>query len=157
MAGNIAADESVVAITIDGAGTVTQGEIITIDAERMLVEGVAGAILTVKRAYDGSVLAAHLNDAVVYAPRTLTVTRAAVGTTAATHLTAAAITKNVPPGLISELCLAETLYALAQEKGHMTLAVGQGEAVREVSGKGIADVRKRAADAYGRTRGPRAI
>lgn len=156
MAGNIAADESVVAITFDGTGSVKQGEIITIGAERMLVEAVAGSVLTVKRSYDGSVLAAHLNDDGIYAPRTLTVERAAVGTTAATHSAAAAITKNVPPGLIAELCLAETIYARTQEQGHMALTVGQGEAVREISGKGIADVRKRVAEAYGKTkRGPR--
>jgi len=157
MGAGIAADEAVLAITIDGIGSVKQGEIITIGAERMLVEGVGGAVLTVKRAYDGSVLAAHLDDAVVYAPRTLTVTRAAVGTTAATHADDTPITKNVPPGLIAELALAETIYALAQEKGSMALTVGQGEAVREISGKGIADVRKRADEAYKRTRGPRAI
>ena len=58
---------------------------------------------------------------------------------------------------ISELCLAETIYAMAQEKGHMALTVGQGEAVREISGRGIADVRKRADEAYKRSRGPRAV
>jgi len=157
MIGNIAADEAVVAITIDGTGTICQGEIITIGAERMLVEGVAGAVLTVKRAYDGSVLATHLDDASIYAPRTLTVERAAVGTTAAAHADKTAITKNVPPGLIAELALAETIYALAQEKGHLTLSVGQGDAVREISGRGIADVRKRADEAYRRSRSPGAV
>jgi len=157
MGAHIAADEAVVAITIDGVGAVCLGEIITIDAERMLVEGVGGAILTVKRAYDGSVLAGHLDNAVVYAPRTLTVSRAAVGTTAAAHNIAAAITKNVPPGLISELCLAEVIYGLTQEKGNFALTAGQGDAIKEISGRGIADVRQRAKDAYGRTRGPRAI
>ncbi|KKK70550.1 hypothetical protein LCGC14_2922880, partial [marine sediment metagenome] len=136
---------------------VKTNEVITIDAERMLVTAVAGNVLTVKRAVDGTVLATHTDGADIYAPRTLTVARAQVGTTAATHLTAAAIVKNVPPGLISELCLAEVLYARAQEKGHFALTVGQGEAEREVSGKGIADVRKRAEEAYRRNRGPRAI
>ncbi|HUV73865.1 MAG TPA: hypothetical protein VMW79_06125 [Anaerolineae bacterium] len=157
MVGDITADEAVVAITVDLGTKVKVNEVITIDAERMLVEGIAGNILTVRRAYDGSVLASHLDNASVYVPRTLTVERAAVGTTAAEHLIAALISKNVPPGLISELALAETIYAMAQEKGHMTLAVGQGEAVREVSGKGIADVRKRAEDAYKRNRASRAV
>ena len=157
MGAHIAADEAVVAITIDGVGAVCQGEIITIDAERMLVEGVAGAVLTVKRAYDGSVLASHLDNADLYAPRTLTVERAAVGTTAAAHADKTAITKNVPPSLISELVLAEVIYGATQEKGSFALTAGAGEAVREISGKGIADVRKRADDAYRRTRGPRSI
>lgn len=157
MVGNIAADEAVVAITIDLGTKVKQGEIIQIDAERMRVEAVTGNVLTVKRAVDDSVLATHNHGATLYAPRTLTVTRAAVGTTAAAHLIDAAITKNVPPGLISELCLAETIYAMAQEKGHMALSIGQGEAVREISGKGIADVRKRADEAYRRNRAPRAV
>jgi len=157
MVGDIAADEAVIAITVDDGTLICQGEVITIDAERMLVEGIVGDVLGVKRAYDGSALAVHLDDALVYAPRTLTVQRGAVGTVAIAHVDTTLISKNVAPGLISELCLAETLYALAQEKGHMALTVGQGEAVREISGKGIADVRKRAEDAYKRTRGPRSI
>ena len=145
------------AITVDLGTKVKVNEVITIDAERMLVESIAGNILAVRRAVDGSVLASHLDNASVYVPRTLSVERAAVGTTAAEHLVDAVISKNVPPGLISELCLAETIYAMAQEKGHMALTVGQGEAVREISGRGIADVRKRADEAYKRSRGPRAV
>ena len=157
MVGHIAADEAIVAITVDAGVLVYQGEVITIDAERMLVEGVNGNILAVKRAYDDSVLASHLDNAPLAAPRTLTVERGAVGTPAEAALALVTISKNVPPGLISELCLAETIYAMAQEKGHMALSIGQGEAAREISGKGIADVRKRAEDAYKRNRASRAV
>jgi hypothetical protein len=157
MAGDIAADEAVVAITVDDGTLVCQGEVITIDAERMLVNSIAGDVLAVTRAYDGSVLAIHLDDASIYAPRTLTVERAAAGTVAIAHVDTTPVAKNVPPGLISELCLAEVLYAFAQEQGHFALTAGQGDAIREISGRGIADVRKRAADSYGRTRGPGAI
>jgi len=153
----LTADESNTTVVTSSGASCKQGETVTIDAERMLIESISGNNLAVKRAYDGSVLASHNIAAVIYAPRTLTVERHAVGTTAAAHNIAATITKNVPPGLISELCLAEVIYGLTQEKGSFALTAGQGEAIKEISGKGIADVRKRASDAYGRTRGPRAI
>ncbi len=147
---DLAAQESVVTVPVADGTKVKAGEVITIDSERFLVESVAGNNLATRRAHDASTLAAHTSGATVYTPRTLTVERGAVGTTAAAHDTATVISRNVPPALISELCLAEVLYARAQEKGHMALTAGQGEAIREISGKGIADLRARAYLAYTR-------
>src|SRR5258705_102025 len=61
------------------------GEILLIDSERMRIVDNNGTNLTVIRAYDGSVLAAHNIGATLFAFRTLTVERGAQGTTAASH------------------------------------------------------------------------
>jgi len=139
------------AITMDGAG-INVGEVILADAERMLVvEYVAATdVATVKRAYDGTVLATHTTPS-VYAPRTLTVERGAAGSTAATHLTAAAVTRNLPPGPVTDLCIAETLTTFEQEMSGYGRTVGSGETAREARGAGLADVRRQA-QTYKRTR-----
>jgi hypothetical protein len=65
-------------------------EHLLMDAERLLVVDIAGNNLIVKRAQQGSALAAHTGAAVFYA-RSYTVTRGALGTTAASHLISAPI------------------------------------------------------------------
>jgi hypothetical protein len=132
-------------------------EIILIDSERMLVVDVAGSVLTVKRQWDGSVLAAHSANADIYAPRRLTVTRGALGTTAATHADTTAIVKHVPPALVSELCLAEALNTLIQRTSGYARTTGSGENERETSGRGLRQIRQDAWNAYGRKARMRSI
>jgi hypothetical protein len=91
-------------------------EVITIDSERMLILDITGNNLTVLRAYDGSVLAAHTVGADIYAPRTLTVIRGAFGTTAAAHLTGATVYRWDPPAGIRVLNLGEAINVLMQEQ-----------------------------------------
>lgn len=156
----LTASASGTSITGVTAGTIVVGETILVDSERMLVVDVAGTTLTVKRAWDGSVLAVHSNGADIYAPRTLTVTRAAVGTTAATHSTAAAILRYDPPGLVRDLVVAEALNQLQQEgsgyartvrsSGGMTDTGGGGMA--DAGGGGLPDLRTRCRRAHGRLR-----
>lgn len=133
-----AADVSVTLSTATSAPVV--GETILIDSERMLVVDVAGLVLTLKRAWDGSALAAHAAGASIWAPRGLTVERGVLGTTAATHLTAAAISKHRWPALVNELAVAESMNQILQEIS------GYGRAVSEA----LADVRQRAWIALGR-------
>jgi hypothetical protein len=111
------------------------GETITIDSERMRVLDIVSNNVLVRRAVDGSVLATHTSGVTVYAPRLLTVTRAHAGTTAATHLIAAVVYRNVPPALISELCVAEAQTLLGQESGGWQQTIGQGESEREATGR----------------------
>lgn len=101
-------------------------EVILIDSERMLIVDIAGNNLTVKRAWDGSTLAAHNSGATIYALRTLTVTRGALGTTAAAHNSATAITRHVVPSGIRTLCVAEVVWALQQETSGFGRFVGAG-------------------------------
>ncbi|MEX0946324.1 MAG: hypothetical protein WD064_03040, partial [Acidimicrobiia bacterium] len=151
LAANLDALESAATVAVNTGSLVKTGEVITVGSERMLVISIASNNLTVKRAWDGSVLAAHTSSDDVYAPRTLTVERGAVGTTATTHLTAAAITRNVAPGPIVELCIAETIVALEQESAGYGRVVGSGENQREARGVGLEDARRRA-DRFRRVR-----
>jgi hypothetical protein len=147
---NLTAANSDVAITGITAGTIAVGEIILVDSERMLAVDVAGTTVTVKRAWDGSVLAAHSSPTDIFAGRTLTVTRGALGTTAATHSNGAAITKHVVPGLVKELCVAEAINTIQQETSGYAREVGEGENAREASGRGLREIRNDALAAYGR-------
>ena len=147
-------------LTQDKAGTtvaivdgtkVKAGEIITVESERMLVESVSGNNLAVKRAYDGSVLAAHLTNQDIYALRTLTVTRAVNGTTAAAHNDATAISKYAVPGDIEEYCRARAIFHHEAGKSGWTGIVGgsEGGAV-ETKGFNLWAMEKALKATYGR-------
>jgi hypothetical protein len=143
-----AADVSITMSTTTAAPVV--GEVILIGSERMLVVDVASTVLTVKRAWDGSVLATHAGSADIYAPRTLTVTRAYAGTTAASHSTSAAIVRNQPPGMVQALCVAEALNLLGQEQAGYAYTAGTGQALTTGSRSALQDLRSQAKAAHGR-------
>lgn len=145
-----AGDVSITVSTATGAPTV--GEMILIDSERMLVVDRAGLVLTVKRAWDGSVLASHASGASIWAPRTLTVSRAVLGTLAASHEEGAAVARHVPPALVTELTLAYALNNLLQSQSGYARTAGEGEYAREFTGRGIRALEKDAFRAYGRLR-----
>jgi hypothetical protein len=104
-------------VSVADASSFTTNETITIGSERMLVVDVVGNTLVVKRAWDGSTLAAHLENDDVYALRRYTVERGACGTTAATHLIGATVTFWRVPGALQTLCRAEALNILLQDSG----------------------------------------
>lgn len=139
-----------VTVTVASGAAFATGEAILIDGERMLVEDIAGNTLVVKRAWDGSTIAAHSVGAAIYAPRSLTVERAALGTTAATHLTAATVYRWTPPGPVRQLCIAEALTDLLQGRSGYARTAGSGDSEREVSGRGLGDLRKRVYNSHGR-------
>jgi len=119
----------------------TVGEVITLDAEQMLITDIAGNILTVERAVNGSVLAAHTGST-IYAPRTLRVTRGAHGTTAATHLDLAVVSRSVVPGNVRSLAIGESLVELQQGAAAYARTAGSGENERTIgSGPGLNDLR----------------
>ncbi|MBA4865914.1 hypothetical protein H1V43_32135 [Streptomyces sp. PSKA54] len=91
-------------------------EVLLIDSERMLIVDIAGNNLTVIRAWDGSVLAAHAAGVDIYASRTLTVTRGALGTTAATHSNGATVQRWDPPGPVRDLVIAEVMNRITNEQ-----------------------------------------
>lgn len=142
------ADVSITMSTTTGAPVVD--ETILIDSERMLVVDVAGSVLTVKRAWDGSVLATHAGAADIHAPRTLTVVRGALGTTAATHLVSAAITRHVVPPLVRNLAVAEAMNTLLSEGSGYARIAGSGNNAREWTGRGLQGLRDQVYAAYGR-------
>lgn len=143
-----AANSVTVAVTSGAAYSID--EVVLIDSERMLIVDIAGNNLTVKRAWDGTVLAAHTNGATIYAPRTLTVTRGALGTTAATHSSGASLYRHVPPGPVSALNLAEAVNQLMQEGAGYGRQIGTGESARELGGRGLKDLRTQVRAGYAR-------
>ena len=148
--GALTVDKSEVSVTVDNGGRYNVNEMILVDSERMLIESISVNVLTVKRAYDGSVLALHANDAPVSVFRTLTVTRGENGTTAATHALAVAITKYAPPSDIVALCKALAIGYYEAEKGGWTGTVGSGEGTVRVSQSGLNKLRDRVERRYRR-------
>ena len=125
------------------------GETVTLDGESMLLTGVAGNNLLVKRGWDGTTVGAH-TGATIYAPRSWTVTRGAFGTIAATHSNGAAIARYTPPSLVQQLSLAEAENNLLQAVSGYARTVGAADNARPVSGQSLADIRQLAYAQYGR-------
>ncbi len=147
---DVAATQATRTITSTGAANLAVGETILIDSERMLIDDIVGNNIIVRRAWDGTVLAAHTNGTTIYAPRTYVVKRGQLGSTAATHLISANVYTHEYPALINELCIAETVVALTQNAGAYARTIGSGNTVREATGQGLVDVRAMAFAAYGR-------
>jgi len=141
---------SATAVTVQSGSAFAPGEIILIDAEKMRVDDVAGNTLVVTRPWDGTTIAAHSVGAAIYAPRTLTVQRGALGTTAAAHLTAATVYRWDAPGSVRQLCVAEALTDLLQGRSGYARTAGSGENEREMSGRGLKDLRERVYASHGR-------
>lgn len=150
LGGNLTALASNTTVAVTTGSAYTVGETLLIDAERMLIVDIAGNNLTVKRQWDGSVLAAHTAGATIYAPRTLTVERGAYGTTAATHATTTSIYAHVVPGIIREWAVAEAVNTLIQRGSGYARTTGSGENERETSGRGLKQIRADAWIAFGR-------
>lgn len=127
----------------------TIGEVLTLDTEKMLVSNIAGNVLTVERAWDGTTLATH-TGATVYAPRQLTIVRGILGTTAATHTNGTALTEQLPPPLIRNLSVAEALNMLLQEQAGYSRTVGTGDNERQATVPGLKDLRAQAVTAHAR-------
>lgn len=144
----LSAAESDVTVTVASGAAVKQGEVILLDSEKMLAEAVTGNDLTVKRAYDGSILAAHSTGITVYAYRTLTVVRGVNGTSAAAHDTAVAIVKYAPPADIVELCQAMAIAHLKQDESGWTGQISGGEGGVQVRMVDLFHLRERAKGKY---------
>ncbi len=151
LAAGLDADTAATAVTVAGSGGFVAGEVIAVGAERMLVTTVAGATLAVRRAVDGSTLAAHSASAAVFAPRSLTVLRGACGTTAAAHAGGAAVARQRYPGPVEALALAYALDEVGNQSAGYSITGGGN---RIIERQGLVDVaEKRAFAAYGRIGG----
>lgn len=133
------------------------GEVLTVGTERMLLVDVVGNVGTVKRAWDGTRLAAHLIAADIYADRRLTVERAAAGTTAAAHDTAAALTVWVAPSGVAAFTTAGAISQIENEQAGYARVTGEGEGAHETGGRQVESLAKQVRSRYGRGRGPLAV
>lgn len=141
------------ALTVSDGTTFVEGETLLTGVERLLVEEITGNTLVVRRAWDGSVLAAQPASTPIYAYRTLTVTRGAAGTTAATHTTGTPLTRWVPPALVTDLTVAEAMLRLLQERsGYVggSGTSGEGRQARSDYGSAVPDLRAQVLSAHGR-------
>lgn len=119
LAADLPANAAAVTITGVSAGF-EPGEVILVDSERMLIVDQAPTSLTVKRAHDGSTLAAHTAGASINALRTLIVRRGVLGSTAAAHDTGTVVERWEPHPLVRQLTVAQALYALYGERSGWT-------------------------------------
>lgn len=147
--GTLAAQQSAVALAVADGTAFVSGEVLLVDAERVRVVDIAGNTLTLQRAVDGTVLAAH-STATIYAQRTLTVTRGALGTTAAVHSNATSVYRWLPPGPAAELNVAYAVDHLLQRQSGYARTVGEGDNQMEATGRAIRVLEQRAKSAMGR-------
>lgn len=138
---SITNQNNIVTIGVQSGTAFTAGEVMVIDAEKMLVEDIVANNLIVRRAWDGSTIAAHTVGATIYAPRTLVVTRGALGTAAAAHASGTTVALWMPPGPARQLAIAEALTDLLQGRSGYARTAGSGESERETSGRGLKDLR----------------
>jgi hypothetical protein len=146
----LTASNADVALTVSDGTAFSIDEPLLIESERMRVVDIAGNVLTVKRAQDGSVLATHAAGVDVYALTGVTVTRAAQGSTLAAHNSAATVTRHVPPALVRDLSLAYSINELLQESAGYARVAGSGDHQRELSGRGISTIEAEVLERHGR-------
>ncbi|MFJ4837174.1 hypothetical protein [Streptomyces sp. NPDC088746] len=125
-------------------------ETVLLDGERLLVVDIAGDALVVRRAWDGSTIAAHTAGAAIYAPRTLVLARGALGTTAAAHANGATVHLFDPPALVHQLSLAEAINVLLQENAGWFRTATGGSTSREATLVALTALRTQTYDALGR-------
>lgn len=133
------------------------GEQLLIDAERVTVEDVAGNTAVVTRAAAGSVLAAHLSGAAVYAPRQLVVERGALGTVAGAHTAGDVVARLAVPAQLRQLAIAESLVAAGREQSGYARTIGSGEGTRAAPAGDLRDLRDAVRARYGRSARFRAV
>lgn len=133
LSATIDAEMSSTTVAVSDGTAFSAGEEITVGSETMLIRTISGDDLSVKRAVAGSVLAAHLSSAAVYASRSLTVVRGFGGTTAATHSNGAALTAQVYPGPVSSAVVAYAIAQVKNEQAGYAGTAGSGEAARATS------------------------
>ncbi|OXS35384.1 hypothetical protein [Streptomyces sp. XY006] len=149
----LTAQQNSVTVTVTDGSAFAVDEVLLVESERMLIVDIAGNTLTVKRAFDGSVLAAHAAGVDIYAARALTVQRGALGTTAATHADAASVVRWDPPGPVRDLALAEAINRITSEQAgyartRKTGDGGTGE--RALDATALATLRNQVYDSHGR-------
>jgi hypothetical protein len=138
---DLTAQNNSVTVAVTNGAAFAIGETILLDSERMLIVDIAGNSLTVKRGWDGSVVAAH-SGSTIYGYRTLTVARGALGSTAATHSSGTTLYRWDVPGPVSELALAEAVNNLDQLKsGYVQIRRAGDDSEKRMSVAPLIDLR----------------
>lgn len=139
---SIASNMGATVLPVQDGGEFHIFEQILVDGERMTIIDIAGNNLIVKRAADGSVLAAHANNAKVYVQGwTLQVARAQQGTTAQSHSTPTTILRWMVPDPVNTLAVAMALDTVLQEASGYSRTIGSS-AQSASGGGGNSNVRQ---------------
>lgn len=149
----LSAQQAATAVTVPDGSSIAPGEVLLVDAERMLVVDVAASTLVVRRAWDGSVLAAHDTGATVWASRRLTVARGSLGTLAGAIADGALVTVWEPPSGVRTLATAEAINILQQEQAgwaRNTRATTGGQRSLQVGTQALDTLRQQVQTTYGR-------
>jgi len=154
---SLTADKENVTVAVSNGSAFVADTVVLIDSERMLVVDVAGNNLTVKRAWDGTVLAAHSSGVDVFTLTGAALDRAELGTTLAVHNSAAVVYRLLIPGPIKTLCIAEAINQLQQETSGYGRTVGAGDNERDAAGAGLEGLRASVRKDYGRRSRTRAV
>ena len=136
-------------LTWSGEGAVHQGEILLLDQEQMLVQGVAGSVATVQRAFNGTQLQPHTSSE-IWAYRSLDLIRGFLGTTATTWANGTEFSKHRVPALVRDLAIAESSNRILQETSGYARTVGAADAAVPAPGVALADLWDEVTTAYGR-------
>jgi hypothetical protein len=120
-------------ITVDDASVFAVNEIIQVGTEKMLVLAIdnVNETLTVQRAYDGSILAAHADNAIIQDFRTFTVEQGVNGTTEATIPSTSAGVYEVPMD-VNQACIEAAVAAFQREQAGQGNQTGSGDSVTTV-------------------------
>ncbi len=135
--GALTAQKNSVSLPVTTGTEFAADQILLLDSERVRVLDVAGNTLTLQRAVDGSVLAAHNTGIDIFSLTGVELDRAQLGTTLAAHVSGADVYRHVVPDLIRDYNIALAISQYLQESAGYARTVGAGEAVYEVSGKGL--------------------
>lgn len=146
----LTASKANVAVPVTSGSAFAAGEVIIVDVERMFVVDVVGNTLSVIRQWDGTVLAAHADNAPIYALTGVRLARAQLGTTIAAHTSTAVIKRWIVPADLRNFTKAEAVVALEQDAAAWARIVGSGQSARESSGAGLEDARATAYQNLGR-------
>ncbi|KUF18462.1 hypothetical protein [Streptomyces silvensis] len=156
----LTAQANAVSVAVSDGAAFAVDEVLLVESERMLVVDIAGNTLTVKRAWDGSVLATHDAGVDIYASRALAVARGALGTTAATHSLAAAVQRWDPPGPVRDLTIAEAVTQVTSESAGYARTRKSGEggtSERSMDATALSGLRQRVYASHGRKARVRAV
>lgn len=135
---DVAAAPSATVLTVSGS-TVVPDETLLLGGERVRVVDVSGATLVVRRAVDGTVLAAHPTGTPVLAVRALTVARGALGTSPAAHPAGTAVSRLAVPEPVRSLAVAEATRTVQVDSQGWT--TDRGDAGRMTQFRDLTDLR----------------
>jgi len=147
--GTLTSSVSAQSLAVTTGSAFFRGETLLIESERVLVQDISGNTLTVKRAVDGTTLAAHSGATIMYA-RACTVERGALGSTAAAHTSGDVVNIWQPPALAERLTIAYGLDTREQERAAYARTIGTEDNQRAAGRGGIRNLEARVEEAFGR-------